>query len=321
MSRYARQIILPEVGAEGQARLHAARVLVVGAGGLGATLLPQLAGAGIGHLRVIDPDHVEESNLHRQTLFRMTDLGRPKAVVVAEALAALNPDCRISPLVRRLDPALARAEVASVDLVVDAADAFAVTYALSDLCLQVGKPLISASVLGRTGYVGGFCGGAPSYRSVFPDLPPTLATCGTGGVMGPVVATLAALQAQMVLSALLGHDPSPLGQLISVNLQSWRLSSFRFDGAPEPEDAGPAVLSAQDLRTEDLVIELRGETEAPDLPVPQALRMTPAALAGFVPPEGQRVVFSCATGLRAWRAARQVAARCKTQTAILAHAG
>lgn len=314
MTRYDRQICLPEVGAEGQARLHAARVLVVGAGGLGSTLLPLLAGAGVGHLRVIDPDHVDETNLHRQTLYRMTDLGRPKAEVAAETLAALNPDCRISPLVQRLDPALARVELAEADLVVDAADAFAVSYGLSDLCLKQGKPMISASVLGHSGYVSGFCGGAPGYRSVFPDLPAQMASCATAGVMGPVVATLAALQAQMVLAVLLGQSPSPLGQMIAVDLKSWRISSFRFDTAPEPDFPGPEVIAEADLRPDDLVIELRPPEEAAGLP--QAQRMAPGLL--DTAPPGRRVVFCCATGLRAWRAARAFGVRCENPSAILA---
>ena len=122
MSRYARQICLPGFGDAGQARLAAARVLVVGAGGLGAGVLPPLVAAGVGQLRLVDPDVVEESNLHRQTLFRVSDLGRPKAEVAAEALAGLNSDCTISASVTRLDPVSARAELAGVDLVLDAAD-------------------------------------------------------------------------------------------------------------------------------------------------------------------------------------------------------
>jgi molybdopterin/thiamine biosynthesis adenylyltransferase len=103
----------------------------------------------VGHLRIIDPDRVEETNLHRQTLYRMADLGQPKAEVAARELAALNPDCQVSARVARLEPGLARGELPGCDLVVDAADAFAVTYALSDLCHAAGKPLVSASVLRR----------------------------------------------------------------------------------------------------------------------------------------------------------------------------
>lgn len=305
MNRYIRQESLPEVGAAGQARLAAARVLVVGAGGLAASLLPLLVGAGIGHLRLIDPDVVEESNLHRQTLFRMTDLGRFKAKAAADALRGLNPECRISPLVARLDPVLAAKELQGCDLVVDAADSVAVTYGLSDLCLRSALPLISASVLGRSGYVGGFCGGAPSYRALFPDLPAVMPSCNGGGVMGPVVAMLGALQAQMVLSVLLDHSPSALGQMLSVDLASWRVSGFRFDTAAEPARPLPDVIGLAQIRPEDRVIELRDTAEAPALPVPQALRLDAAALQAFRPDPERRLVFVCATGLRAWRAARR----------------
>lgn len=316
--RYARQTLLPEVGAQGQARLGAARVLVVGAGGLGSALLPLLAGAGVGHLRIIDPDRVEETNLHRQTLYRMADLGQPKAEVAARELAALNPDCQVSACVARLEPGLARGELPGCDLVVDAADAFAVTYALSDLCHAAGMPLVSASVLGRAGYVGGFCGGAPSYRALFPDLPPMAQSCATAGVMGPVVAALGALQAQMALSVLLGHDPSPLGQVLKLDLATWRQSGFRFDAAPEPEVPGPAVIGRDEVQPRDLVIDLRAEAEAPCPAHPRACRLSPDQAARLSRGEAARVVFACTTGLRAWRAAREMTARTGTPAAVLA---
>ncbi|MYM55822.1 HesA/MoeB/ThiF family protein [Thalassovita mangrovi] len=300
MTRYARQTCLPEVGEVGQARLAAGRVLVAGAGGLGASLLPLLAGAGIGLIRLYDPDRVEESNLHRQTLFRMDDIGRPKALVTAETLRGLNPDCHVSTVVSRLDPLTARSEIPQVDIVIDSADNFAVSYALSDLCLATGTPLISASVLARRGYAGGFCGGAPSLRAVFPDLPGQMQNCATGGVMGPAVATLGALQAQMALSVLLGHDPSPLGQILNLDLASWHLSGFRFDGAPEPARATPEVISGAELSAADLVVDLRSDNGAEVSPDPD-----------------QRVVFVCNTGLRAWRAAKWLSASGHDRVAIV----
>lgn len=303
MSRYARQIALPEIGAQGQARLAAARVLVIGAGGLGSAVLPLLAGAGVGAVAVVDPDVVDETNLHRQTLFTMADIGQPKARVAAARMIAANPDCAATAHVAQADPACLPALMAGADLVVDAADNVALSYAASDACLAAGVGLISASVLGRRGYVGGFCGPAPSLRAVFPDLPAQMGSCNDDGVMGPAVACLGAMQAQMVLAALIGLAPSPFGQVVTVDLAGWRFGGFRFDGAPEPEAAIPAILSPGQISPADLVVDLR-LNPAPPRPAP-----------------GQRVVFTCKTGLRAWRAAQALAAGGHAEVAIVGDGG
>lgn len=292
MNRYDRQTCLPEFGSQGQARLSKARILVAGAGGLGSALLPLLAGAGVGQITLFDPDIVELHNLHRQTLYRMEDVGKPKAEVAARHLTALNPECHVIANVARLDPDMARDEIGDIDIVIDAADSFAVSYALSDLCREADVPLVSASALGQQGYVGGFCGPSPSLRSVFPEPPMVAANCATSGVMGPAVATLGAMQAQMALSILLQHHPSPLGQLLSVDFSTWRVSQFRFDEASEPEDIFPEIIARGDVGEDDLLIDLRAE------------EMDAARLS--VTPD-RRVVFLCASGLRAWRAARHLA--------------
>ncbi|HVH82961.1 MAG TPA: ThiF family adenylyltransferase, partial [Steroidobacteraceae bacterium] len=178
---------MPEVGAGGQARLAAARVAVVGAGGLGCAVLEYLTAAGVGHLTIVDHDSVEESNLHRQPLYRMSDLGSRKVEAARAALGALNPEVRIEALAERVTPANAPLLAAAADIVVDAADSFAATYVLSDSCVRAGKPLVSASVLGLSGYVGAFCGGAPSYRAVFPELPRQAGSCAESGVLGTAV--------------------------------------------------------------------------------------------------------------------------------------
>src|SRR5882757_8489740 len=162
-------MILPEIGTTGQERIGQAHVLVIGAGGLGCAVLQYLSAAGCGHLTIIDHDRVEESNLHRQPLYRMSDVGAYKAEVARSTLLQLNPTIRIESVVARLTPANATDWTMAADIVVDAADAFVVTYALSDACQQASKPFVSASVLGFAGYVGAFCGGGPSYRAVFPE--------------------------------------------------------------------------------------------------------------------------------------------------------
>lgn len=317
MSRYARQIILPEVGAAGQAKLAQAHVLVVGAGGLGAPVLQYLAGAGLGKITVIDPDRVEESNLHRQPLFSMADIGRLKVEAARDHLLATNPGLQLMTNSGSLTAANASIEMAGVDLVLDAADSFAVSYILSDTCLTLGKPLISASVLRQQGYVGGFCAGAPSLRAVFPDLPDQGDNCKTAGVMGPVVGTVGAMQAQMALKVILHHNPSALGQILQLNMSDFTFGGFRFDDATEPDD--PLRFTSPALLQEGYqVIDLRPPQEAPALIVPTALRILPndIDLAGLS--QDLPVVLCCHSGLRAWRTARYLQQQGFKQIEILA---
>lgn len=314
--RYARQTVLPEIGPAGQARLAAARVLIVGAGGLGSPVLATLAGAGTGHLTIVDHDRVEESNLHRQALYRMDDLGRPKAEAARDAVLAANPTIAVAARAARLGVADAPARVAAADLVLDCADSLAVTYVLSDACHALGKPLVSASVLGLTGYVGAFCGGAPSYRAVFPDMPATVGSCAANGVLGSAVAVLGGLQAHMTLQILLGLAPSPLGRLVSVDLRTLSFGGFDFHDAVEPADGAIPFVTQGSLAPEDLVVELRGVDEAPEPVTAGALRLGQDELDAV--PSGRRVVLCCASGVRAHRAARRLAQRGIRDVAVLA---
>ena len=302
VSRYARQV--PVIGAAAQARLAQARLLVVGAGGLAAPVLQYLAGAGIGRIRLVDPDRAELSNLHRQTLFRMADLGQPKAAAAAAHLAGLNPDCAVETVAAALDPANVAALCDGITLVLDCADSFAASYTLSDHCAALGLPLISASVTGTAGYVGGFCGGAPSLRAVFPELPARAGSCAEDGVLGPMVGFLGSLQAQMALAVLTKTQPSPLGQLITAD--GLRLGGFRFDTAPEP-DWQPRFIAVSAITPQDFTVDLRAEDEAP-LIRPDALRLPAMAFGpgGPTPLPGQRAVLCCRSGLRAFAAAERL---------------
>mgnify|MGYP003667862780 FL=1 len=304
MSRYVRQVQLPEVGSIGQAAIGAARILVVGVGGLAAPALQYLVGAGVGHLTLVDHDLVARTNLHRQTLFREADVGAFKAHAAASALRALNAGCKVVPVNTQLDPANARGLVNGKTLVLDCADSFAVSYTLSDVCVELGVPLFSASALGFTGYAGGFCGSSPSLRAVFPDLPDRTATCAQVGVMGPVVGMIGTVQAQMALAYLIGQSPSPLGQMMSFDMRNFRASGFRFDDAPEPSGAFTFIAPAE-ITASDVVIELRDTAEAADPVTPDAHRMTVSEFQQHRIPvaTGKRAVFVCRSGLRAWQAA------------------
>lgn len=300
LTPFARQIALPEVGTAGQTRFARAHVLVIGAGGLGSPVLMYLAAAGIGQITVVDPDHVERSNLHRQPLFTHDDIGRPKVEAAALRLRAMAPDLRLHTHQISIGASTVNSLIQNVDIVVDAADSFAVSYILSDACLAAGKLLITASVLGLSGYVAGVCGNAPSLRAVFPDLPDRAATCASAGVLGPLVGMVGAAQAQLVLHALLDLSPSAAGQMLSFAMDRLRPSSFRFDGALEPSE----VLRFEALRREAVIVDLRDVEEAPVTVHPEALRILPTEIATTALPQDRAIQLTCATGLRAWRAAR-----------------
>jgi sulfur-carrier protein adenylyltransferase/sulfurtransferase len=316
--RYARQTVLGEVGAAGQARLAASSVLVVGAGGLGCPVLQYLAGAGVGRLVVVDHDSIEESNLHRQPLYGMDDLGKPKAEAARDRLLRFNPGVEIEAAVARLTPQNAAGLVAKADVIVDAADSFAVTYMLSDACHAMAKPLVSASVIGLTGYAGAFCGGGPSYRAVFPEVSIDGGTCATVGVLGTAVAVLGSLQAHLTLHLLLGLEPSPLGRVVTFDAQKLAFGGFGFAGSPEPESAVPFI-APDAVRPDDLVIDLRGADEAPQtfaggrrIPVDHI-----AVLAAELRAAG-RIVLCCRSGQRALMAADALRERGLSDLALVA---
>ena len=318
MSRYQRQSMLPEIGDAGQQRLASARVLVVGAGGLGSTLLPLLVGAGVGFIKLYDGDVVELHNLHRQTLFGMADVGQSKAVCAQRALAQRNPESIVEAHPQTLRASMISHALDGIDIVIDAADNFAITYQLSDVCYPRHIPLVCASVLGRTGYVGSFCADAPSYRALFPQLPTASTNCNTAGVMGPAVATLGALQAQMALSILLQLKPSPLGCMIKCDFVEWHVRQFRFDYAEEPAHPGVPFIDLQLLTPEDCIIDLRSVMEAPTSIADDVLRLLPDELAAWQAPEDQRIVLVCASGMRAAKAAQALEQRGHRRLAIIA---
>ena len=316
--RYSRQIQLERVGEVGQQKMAQARVLVIGAGGLSATLLPILAASGVGYLRIYDADTIELSNLHRQILFRMSDLNHNKAITAQLHLHQLNPNIQIEAFAEAVDKHNLMQALDNIDLVVDAADRFKVTYLLSDVCHQLHIPLVSASVLEEHGYVGGFCGqNAPSYRAIFPELPQRLQSCQSAGVLASTVATLASLQAHMVLNIILQQTPSALGQMLNLDLASWHLQSFRFDHAPEPVDLWQ-WLELSELNADDYLIELRNDIEQP-LPVHSNIHRHTLQQLQNNPPHidrRQRIVCICSSGVRAQQARHILKQHGYTQIAI-----
>lgn len=321
--RYARQMVLPEVGAEGQARLGASSVLIIGAGGLGCAVLQYLAAAGVGRIVIVDHDRIEESNLHRQPLFRMSELGLAKATAARDSLRHLNPQIIVDALVERLAPANVSRLVSMADLIIDAADSLAATYVLSDECMRVRKPLVSASVLGFSGYVGAFCADAPSYRAVFPEMPRQAGSCSEAGVLGTAVGVMGTLQAHMALALLLGLQPSPLGELVTVDFRALRFGGFSFKSAIEPVGNALGFISPEEVRAGDIVVDLRSLEEAPASPIADALRLRVEDIerGNRQFPGEVRVVLCCRSGVRAWRAARALERQGHRRLALVAFGG
>ena len=220
-SRYTRQIALPEVGLAGQARLAEAKVLIVGAGGLGSPAALWLAAAGVGHLGLADPDRVDRSNLHRQLLYAPGDEGTPKVEAAHERLAAVNPETRIDLHPVEVSVANAPALVRDYDVVLDCTDQIPVRYALSDACVAAGRPLVHGAVSRWEGRVTVLAGAdGPCYRCLWPTPPPAHAipSCAEAGVLGPVPGVVGMLQAVEAAKLLLGAGDALVGRLLVMDL-------------------------------------------------------------------------------------------------------
>ncbi|MEA2805595.1 MAG: molybdopterin-synthase adenylyltransferase [Rhodospirillaceae bacterium] len=218
--RYARHIVLAEIGGVGLARLIAARVLVIGAGGLGAPLLQYLAAAGIGTLGVIDHDQVDLSNLQRQVIHRTADIGVAKVASARRALLDINPEVAVIAHDERLASNNAERIVGSYDIVADGSDNFATRYLLNDVCYRLKKILVSAAILRFDGQISTYKAwqgaGHPCLRCIFPAAPSedAVPSCAQAGVLGALAGTLGALQATEVVKEILGIGRSLSGRLL-----------------------------------------------------------------------------------------------------------
>ena len=238
VERYARHLVLREVGGPGQARLKAARVLVVGAGGLGAPLIQYLAAAGIGTIGVADDDTVSLSNLQRQVIHGTPDLGRPKVDSAADAVARLNPHVAFVAHPLRLTAENAADLIADYDLVADGSDNFATRYAVSDACFHAKRPLVTAA-LGqfdgslttiRAHETGADGRPNPTYRCLFPTPPPpgSVPPCAEAGVLGALAGIMGSLMALEVLRAVTDFGEPLVGRLLMVDARSLRFETLAY---------------------------------------------------------------------------------------------
>ena len=238
IERYARHIVLHGVGGPGQQKLKAARVLAIGAGGLGSPLIQYLAAAGIGEIGIVDDDTVSLSNLQRQVLHGTPDIGRPKVESAMQAVARLNPHVKVSAHALRLDAANARALVRDYDLVADGSDNFETRYAVSDACFHERKPLVTAAVGAFDGSLTTLrpfeCNPAgrpnPTYRCLFPEPPPAgaIPACAEAGVLGALTGMLGAMMALEVVREITGFGESLVGRLLLVDTRAMRFETMNY---------------------------------------------------------------------------------------------
>ncbi len=238
--RYSRHLFLPQVGADGQRRLQQARVLVLGAGGLGSPAAFYLAAAGVGHLRLVDDDVVDRSNLQRQILHADASVGQPKVASARERLLALNPHLHVEAVQVRATSENVDALLQGVDVVLDGSDNFPLRYLLNDACIQHALPLVYGAVERFTGQVSVFDAGrqrghAPCYRCLFPEPPPAefAPNCAEAGVLGVLPGMVGLLQATEVLKLLLGIGAPLVGRLLSFDALGMRFREVRL--RPDPE--------------------------------------------------------------------------------------
>ena len=247
LARYARHLVLPGIGPKGQRRLASARVLVVGAGGLGSPALLYLAAAGVGVLGIVDDDLVEVSNLQRQVVHGVSDLGLPKTASARAAVAEVNPHVQVVEHRERLTTANAHDVLSGYDLVLDGTDAFATRYLVSDAAEVLGIPCVWGAIYRSTGQVATFWGAPPAgaegvtYRDVFPDPPPPGASpdCAEGGVLGAMCGTLGSVMATEAIKLVTGAGETLLGRLAMYDALAltWRHLTVRRDPAREPVTA------------------------------------------------------------------------------------
>jgi adenylyltransferase/sulfurtransferase len=336
-ARYSRHLLLPEIGSAGQEKLKAARVLVVGAGGLGSPASLYLAAAGIGTLGVIDHDRIELSNLQRQVLFATASVGGSKAGAARDRLLALNPEIVVQAhdLELRADNAIRIIE--QYDLVIDGSDRLATRYLVNDVCVLLRKPLVSAAIHRFEGQAMSYVPSqGPCYRCLFPRSADGVApNCAEAGVLGVLPGILGALQAAEALKLVVGIGTPLLGRLLSFDALAMSWQEFRFTRRADCAVCGdaPSILSPQDSAAANVddsatairrlepgqlqallqnqagaapvLIDVRAAREFALSHLPGAVNMPlgelPRRLAEI--PQHSSLVFICRSGARSWTAA------------------
>lgn len=345
--RYARQIILPDLGIAGQQKLKQSKVLVIGAGGLGSPVSLYLSAAGVGVIGLADFDTIDSSNLHRQILYTEQDVGRPKVEVAAERLRLVNPYIDIVTISTRLTADNARSIIRDFDLVVDGTDNFATRYLVNDACVLEKKPYVYASILKFEGLLSVFAAaGGPCYRCMYPESPPAglAPSCSEGGVLGVLPGIMGTLQGLEALKLLLGMGTPMVGRVLQFDALAMSFREFEIDRDPEcaicaagsagrtlgdmavacgvpavaagaaPQHVGTvtaADLSAAVARRDGwLLLDVRDANERHAASIPGDIHIPLGELGARLDelPKNAHIVCYCLSGVRSKRAASMLAA-------------
>jgi adenylyltransferase/sulfurtransferase len=337
--RYRRQLILPGFGADGQRRLRAGTILMIGAGGLGCPALVYLAAAGVGRIVIVDPDRVETSNLQRQTLYATAEAGEFKATAAARRLQALNPLVDIVPKVARFDRDNAMELVRGCDVVIDGSDNFATRYLVNDACVLADRPFVYGAVQGFTGQLSVFnWKGGPTYRCLFPDPPEpgTAPNCAEAGVLGAVPGLIGTAQACEAVKLLTGIGEPLSGRLWLWDALSMKVRMLKVEADPRsreirelPPAGYGAVCAAADCAQEEIdpaelrawlaegrriqLVDVREAVERARGAIEPSLHLPWSAMRGngtgeTLDPSLPTVVY-CAAGIRSLHAVRMLRAR------------
>lgn len=333
LKRYSRQMILPGLGLQGQEKLKTARVLMIGAGGLGCPVLQYLAAAGVGSIGIVDDDVVDISNLHRQILYTAEDAGQPKALIAQRKLAQLNPFAELTAYNERITAANAQQLIAPFDVVMDGSDNFKTRYLVNDVCRALNKPLVFGSIFKFEGQVSVFNHrGGPNYRDIFPEAPPEkeVPNCAETGVIGVLPGMVGSYMANEAIKLICGIGEILRGQLLTINALDNSVRIFRFgkipgssylqrnqdiiqpDKAPEKKSSTPMEVDLLTLNTwrrdepgAICLIDVREAYEFEDFNI-GGINIPLAELAerlSELPADKTKIVFCCQSGQRSKQAA------------------
>lgn len=236
IARYSRHLLLPEVGLEGQKRLKAARVLLIGTGGLGAPVALYLAAAGVGKLGIVDFDFVDVSNLQRQIIHNTKDINRPKVASAKDKIKAINPEIQVVTYNTTLSSKNALEIIGEYDLVVDGTDNYPTRYLVNDACVLLGKPLVYGSIFQFEGQASVFYAGeGPCYRCLYPEPPPPglVPSCAEGGVVGVLPGIIGTIQAAEAIKLIVGGSESLIGRLLLFDVWQMKQRELRLERAPD----------------------------------------------------------------------------------------